>query len=73
MNDKPILNESVRESLKCLTGGKAPFLKELLLEDIPVNVSLSPTDPKGDTSHLSLFFFLFFLFCSAILFTFFIH
>ena len=62
MNDKPILSESERGSLKCLIEEKAPFLKELLSEDILVNVGLSPTDPEDNTSHLSLFF-LFFSFC----------
>ena len=59
MNDNPVLNESERESLKCLTGGKVPFLKELLFEDALVNIGLSLTDPEGNTSHL-LFPFLFF-------------
>ena len=57
MNDNPVLNESERESLECLTRGKVSFLKELLSEDILVNVGLSPTDPKDNT--LSLPFFLF--------------
>ena len=58
MNDKPVLNESESESLKCLTRRKAPFLKVLLLEDTLENVDLSLADPEGNTLHL-LFFILF--------------
>ena len=53
MNDKPSFSQSEREALKCLTEGKAPFLKELLSEDTLVNVSLSPTDLEGNASLLS--------------------
>ena len=64
MNDNPVLNESNRESLKCLTEGKTHFLKELLLEDTLVNVGLSSINPKSNTSHLSLS--LSFSFCFAL-------
>ena len=42
--------------LKCLAGGKAPFLKELLLEDTLVKIDLSPGDHEGNTSPLLLLF-----------------
>ena len=59
MNDNLVLNESERESLKCLIEENVPFLKEFLSEDTLVNVGLSPTDLEGNTSHLSHPFFLF--------------
>ena len=57
MNDKPILNLSEKEALKCLIEGKAPILKELLSEDTLVNFGLSSADPESNA------LFLFVLFC----------
>ena len=64
MNKKQCLNQSKKEALKCLTGGKAPYLKELLLEDVLVNVGLSLVDPGDNASSFILcpFSFLFFFF-----------
>ena len=69
MNEKPILSQSEKETLKCLTGGEAPSLKELLSKDALVNVGLSSVDPEGNASSSPLcfcfdfccfFFFIFF-------------
>ena len=61
MNDKPVLSEGERESLKYLIERKAPFLKELLSEDALVNVDLSLADLEDNASYL------FFSFCFALL------
>ena len=50
MNENPLLDKRERESLKCLIEEKVPLLKDPLFEDALVNVDLSPTDPKGNTS-----------------------
>ena len=52
LNEYPLLDKSKRESLKCLTKEKAPFLKDLLSEDALVNVSLKLADPEGNNSCL---------------------
>ena len=57
LNKYLLLDKSERESLKCLTEGKAPFLKDLLSKDALVNVGLSPTDPEDNTSCLFSFFY----------------
>ena len=56
LNEYLLLDKSEREALKCLTGGKAPFLKDLLSEDVLVNVGLSLADPKGNTSYFIFYF-----------------
>ena len=50
MNDKPHLDQSEKEALKCLTGGEPPSLKELLSEKSLENVSLSSANPEGNVS-----------------------
>ena len=62
MNEKSCLSQSEKEALKCLTGGEALSLKELLLKGALVNVGLISADPEGNAlSFPFLLFFLFFL------------
>ena len=58
MNEKLCVDQSKKEALKCLTGGEAPSLKELLSEEALANVGRSLINLESNAT--SLFFFILF-------------